>query len=351
MLNFFVGSYTKPTNKKMTSIGNGIYSLILNTNTGEIDCLSTEYCCNPSYLIISENRKILYCVTEIGELDGPNIIAYKINEDYSLSNLNEQSIKGGFPCHLEKFDSNILVACYETGNIIRFPLDSSGGLLVSKENYYHKGSSVMIHRQQSPHAHQIAIQPLTNNIYVCDLGIDFIKAYGLKSGSLHPVESKDIKMPDGSGPRHLVFNKNGNLAYVLNELSGTVLVLNYKNGSFKAIYSYNSLPEDYFGEPSSSAIRLHPNGAFLYTANRVLEAITVFKVVADKLQLVGFHYTRGKELREFNISPDGEWLIACHQNSHDIIVFRILENGTLVEISRTKKILSPVCIAFSGFNI
>jgi len=351
MLTFFVGSYTKSINQETVSIGIGIYSLMLNTKTGEINVLSTENCCNPSYLKISENGKFLYCITEIGKLDGPEVIAYTVNEDFSLSILNKQTIKGGYPCHLDKLNSNILVACYETGNVIRFPLESSGKLKVSKENYYHRGSGIVKNRQQSPHPHQIAIQPITNNIYVCDLGIDFIKAYCLKDDSLYPVECKDFKMPDGSGPRHMVFNKNGDLAYALGELSGVVTVLKYKNGSFKFLYSYNSLPKESFGEPSSSAIRLHPNGSFLYTANRVLEAITIFKVFEDKLQLVGFHYTRGKELREFNISPNGEWLIACHQNSHDIVVFRIMENGTLIEISRTKKILSPVCVAFSGFNL
>jgi len=351
MLNFFVGSYTKSINQETASIGKGIKSLILNTNTGEINVLSTENCCNPSYLTISENGKVLYCITEISELDGPKVIAYKINDDFSLTILNQQSINGGYPCHLEKLDSNIIVACYETGNVIQFPIESSGRLKVSKENYYHRGSSVILSRQQSPHAHQIAIQPLTNNIYVCDLGIDFIKAYCLKDGSLYPVENKDFKMPDGNGSRHMVFNKKGDLAYVLGELSGEVTVLKNKNGSFKSLYSYNSLPKEYYLEPSSSAIRLHPNGLYLYTANRVLEAITIFKVVEDRLQLVGFHYTRGKELREFNISLNGEWLIACHQNSHDIVVFSIIENGTLIEISRTKEILSPVCVAFSGFNL
>tara|TARA_R110002049_G_scaffold74196_1_gene191537 strand:+ start:830 stop:1897 length:1068 start_codon:yes stop_codon:yes gene_type:complete len=350
MLTFFVGSYTTSINLETVSMGNGIYSLILNTNTGEINVLSTENCRNPSYLTISDKEKILYCITEVSELDNPKVIAYDINNDFSLSLLNQQSINGGYPCHLEKLGSNIIVACYGTGNVIQFPIKGSGKLKVNNKNYYHRGSGVVINRQQSPHAHQIVMQPITNNIYVCDLGIDFIKAYSLENGSLYPIETKDIKMPDGSGPRHLVFNKNGNLAYVLNELSGAVLVLKNKNGSFKSLYSYNSLPKEYLGKPSSSAIRLHPNGLFLYTANRILEAITIFKVVADKLQLIGFHYTRGKELREFNISPDGKWLIACHQNSHDIVVFRIMENGTLEEISRTKKIRSPVCVVFSGFK-
>lgn len=351
MLTFFVGSYTTSINLETVNIGIGIYSLILNTNTGEIDVLSTENCCNPSYLTISENGKFLYCITEIGKLDGPKVIAYSVNDDFSLSILNEQIIKGGYPCHLDKLNSNILVACYETGNVIQFPLESSGRLKASKENYYHRGSGVVKNRQQSPHPHQIAIQPISNNIYICDLGIDFIKAYCLNGGSLCPVENKDFKMPKGSGPRHLVFNKKGDLAYVLNELSGAVSVLKNKNGRFKSLGSYSSLPEEYFGQPSSSAIRLHPNGLFLYTANRVIEAITIFKIIEDELQLVCYHYTGGNELREFNISPNGEWLIACHQNSHDVVVYRIIENGTLVEISRSKKILSPVCVVFSGFNV
>ncbi|CAZ95093.1 lactonase family protein [Zobellia galactanivorans] len=351
MLSFFVGSYTKSINPEAVCVGHGIYSLMLNTDTGGIVSLSTENCCNPSYLITSENGEFLYCITELNELDAPQIIAYKINDGFSLSFLNKRSINGGYPCHLEKFDSNILVACYGTGNVIRFPLESSGRLQVGKENYYHEGSGAVMNRQESPHAHQIAIQPVTSNIYVCDLGIDCIKAYSLKEGKLYPNAHNDFKMPDGSGPRHLVFNKNGDLAYVLNELSGAVSVLRNENGSFKSLYAYSSLPGKYFGKPSSSAIRLHPKGLFLYTANRVLEAITIFKVMKDQLLLVGFHYTNGKELREFNISPDGKWLIACHQNSHDIVVFRIKENGTLMEVSRTKKMKSPVCVAFSRVDL
>ena len=39
---------------------------------------------------------------------------------------------------------------------------------------------------------------------------------------LIPNEEKDISITKGRGPRHMVFNKDGKLAYVLNELSGAV---------------------------------------------------------------------------------------------------------------------------------
>ena len=42
-------------------------------------------------------------------------------------------------------------------------------------------------------------------------------------------------MKAGSGPRHLTFSPNGNYAYLINELSGTVIAFEYKDGDLKEI--------------------------------------------------------------------------------------------------------------------
>ena len=133
---------------------------------------------------------------------------------------------------------------------------------------------------------------------------------------------------------------------MLNELTGDVSVLQNSNGALKEMHTYNSLPTDFRGVPSASAIRLHPNGKYLYTANRNLEAISIFCIEEDKLSCLDHEYTKGKELREFNITPDGKWLIACHQNSHDTVVYKIRSGGELEETFRTREILSPVCVLF-----
>ena len=138
-----------------------------------------------------------------------------------------------------------------------------------------------------------------------------------------PDSTQDISVTKGGGPRHMVFNKDGNLAYVLNELSGAVSILKDMGGKFQQTGTYNSLPATYKGMPSASAIRIHPNGIFLYTANRILDAITIFEIKGEKLEVLEYQYTEGDELREFNITPNGKWLIACHQNSHDTIVYQI----------------------------
>jgi len=346
-LTFFIGSYTQMLSPDYGGIGHGIYTVQLNTNTGEIDTLHTQNTINPSYLVISDDNRFLYCNTEVDIEDTPKVKAYYIRDDFSLEFVNEQSILGGYPCHIEKWNDTILVACYATGNVLQFPLDASGKLVAFEKNLGHTGSgSNKEERQEGPHAHQVAIHPNKKDIYVCDLGIDIIKAYQLLGAGFKANEKKDVAVSKGGGLRHMVFNKNGSLAYVLNELTGMVSILKEMGDTFEQIGTYSSLPNDYVGKPSASAIRIHPNGRFLYAGNRGLETITIFNIKEDSLQVLDYKYTGGKEVREFNISPDGNWLIACHQNSHDTVVYQIKEDGKLLETYRTKEILSPACVAF-----
>ena len=345
-LTFFVGSYTEYPIPGFGGIGKGIYTVRLNTDTGELTTLHTKMARNPSYLALRNDNRFLYCPTELDTNAQPKVQAYKVKSDLSLEFSNEQSISGGYPCHLSFHENNILLACYATGNVIQYPLDASGSLLPSVKEYRHQGASINEARQEGPHAHQVIIHPNKMDIYVCDLGIDTIKAYRLQEDQLVPNAHKDIAVSKGGGPRHMVFNTKGSLGYVLNELSGKVSVVQEQEGVFQEVATYNSLPDNYTEQPSASAIRLHPGGKYLYTANRSAELLTIFQVLENGLVCVGYQHTRGEEIREFNITPDGRWLIAAHQNSHDMVVYRILRDGKLDEVYRTKEILSPVCITF-----
>ena len=67
--------------------------------------------------------------------------------------------------------------------------------MAAKREFHHKGSSINKARQEGPHAHQVAIHPNKKDVYVCDLGIDTVKAYYFKSGELIPNERKDCHVP------------------------------------------------------------------------------------------------------------------------------------------------------------
>jgi len=328
--------------------GKGIYTMSLNTETGEVNILHIASATNPSYIALNDDNNFLYSITEISKKEEPVVQAYKINEDYSLKFINSEPINGNYPCHILYTLKGLLVSCYGSGNVIQFPILPSGEVTESITNYSHSGFGVNPDRQEMPHAHQAVLHPNSVDVFVSDLGIDMLKAYKFSGDNLVKNENSDVSVLAGGGPRHMVFNEKGNLGYVLNELTGVVSVIEKELGKFNVVNSFNSLPSSYKDQPASSAIRIHPNGKYLYAANRIFEAISIFKIENDELQLIDYNFTEGETIREFNISPDGNWLIAAHQNSDDLVVYHIGEDGKLTEKFRTKEVQSPVCIAFKN---
>ncbi|MEM6379426.1 MAG: beta-propeller fold lactonase family protein, partial [Bacteroidota bacterium] len=145
----FIGSYTEWILPDFGGTGQGIYTVGLNPETGALRVLHSVAARNPSYLTLSPDQQFLYAATELFEKDEPKVSAYKINTDYSLTLINEQPVDGGLPCHLQVWEENVLVACYESGNLLQFPLEKSGALQPASHNYSHEGSSVNPERQES----------------------------------------------------------------------------------------------------------------------------------------------------------------------------------------------------------
>lgn len=346
VLNFFIGSYTKMISPDFGGSGEGIYSVTLNTETGTLRVLHKTVAVNPAYIVISDDNRFLYAITEVLAKDIPKVISFKINDGFSLEYINEQIIDGDLPCHISYAHSSVIVSCYGSGNILQFPINSKGEVLPFQVNHQHEGNSLNSVRQESPHAHQSIILPNNKAVFVPDLGIDTLKAYVFNKGVLESNTKSDVSIEKGNGPRHAVFSKSSSLGYLFNELTGHVSVLKLKRDVYECINYYKSLPNIFEKTPSASAIRLHPNNKFLYVANRTLEAITLFEIKGDALKLLGYTYTKGETLLEFNMTPNGEQLIACNQDSNDVIVYDILSDGVLKERYRTKNILSPVCVAF-----
>lgn len=342
----FVGTYTEMITPTFGGKGSGIYTVNFNNLTGKFEVLNTTITRNPAYLALSEDKQYLYAIDEVVEEKQPKIKSYKIEADYSLTLINEVPICGSLPCHIVYNNLSVLVACYDSGNVFQFQVGDKGELLESPQQFEHYGNSINLQRQEAPHAHQVVVHPNKTAIFIPDLGIDTIKAYTLLNGIVQENSKGDVAIPKGSGPRHMVFNHNGDYAYLLNELTGTVSILKSINGKMLHIESVASLPLSFQEIPSASAIRIHPNGRYLYVANRTLEAITIFKIEDDKLELLNYHRIDGKTLREFNISPDGKWLIACMQDSDDTFVFQIQNDGKLMQTFHSKEVISPVCLTF-----
>ena len=153
-------------------------------------------------------------------------------------------------------------------------------------------------------------------------------------------------MKAGSGPRHLTFSPNGHYAYLINELSGTVIAFEYKDGDLKEI---QTIAADTVNAQGSADIHISPDGKFLYASNRLkADGIAIFNIHPDNgmLAKAGYQLT-GIHPRNFIITPNGKYLLVACRDSNVIQVYeRDADTGLLTDVHQDIKVDKPVCIKF-----
>jgi 6-phosphogluconolactonase len=354
-MRIFVGCYTKKISEELVGKGEGIYSLGFNQANGQINLIDIFPCLNPSYLTISNNGKFLYAVEEILMDESPKIKAFKVNpkgNTLTLTLINEQDLPGSYSCHLSlsNTQTHLVVASYMSGNVLVYPIDANGGILPFTQNIQHEGAGPNKLRQEAPHAHMIYPYG-SKGIFVVDLGLDLAKSYDLdsKTGQMIETSESDIAIKKGAGARHMVLHPDLDFAFVFSELSAEVFSFRIVGKKFEFLESVPSLAENSTKIPSGAAIRIHPNGKYLYVSNRSNNSITIFQFDkhSGKLSLVGYESSGGKTPREINIDPTGKWLIVANMDSDNIVVFGINQsNGLLKKNNEFKEIKTPCCIQF-----
>ena len=345
-----VGTYTSGKSE-------GIYVFDFDPKTGDHKLLSTVKASNPSYLAVAPNQKMVYAVTEDAEVTtsgtGGGVSAFSFDKTTGkLTPVNEQFSGGKHPCYVavDKSGKWVFAGNYSSGNVGVFKVKADGSLDTVKQVVQHSGSGPNKDRQEAPHVHSTVLSPDNNYLLVPDLGIDKIMIYRFdqSKGSLTPAIQKFAASTPGSGPRHFDFHPNAKYAYLMEEMTGTVVVYKYQNGSLQKIQRLNALPKDFAGEIGSADIHVSPNGKFLYCSNRgSSNSISVFKINpgTGMITLVGHQSTLGKTPRNFNFDPSGNFLLVANQNSDDIIVFNIdKKTGMLQDSGKKISVPNPVCI-------
>jgi 6-phosphogluconolactonase len=356
----YIGTYTEPilfgTGEIMPGKGEGIYLYRVDLEKGSLIFKDVfKNIANPSYLTVTPSQRFLYCVNELKKYNGADsgsVSAFSIDKTSGkLTYLNTVASHGQDPCYIcvNKGETSAFVSNFMTGSVSMFPITDNGGLGEASCVIQHKGSSVHPKRQQGPHAHSVVLDSRNETALVPDLGIDRVVSYAVdgQKGRLLAQSDLDIIAAPGSGPRHCVFNKEGNALYVINELSLAVTVFSY-NESAKKFSLIQSL--DVVNKEDESAIgadiTIHPGGKFLYASIRGVDVIIVCAVdpATHKLSLVSKTSCGGKTPRNFLVEPTGKYLIVGNQDSDSVVVYLIDQTtGGLNEVSRIT-VANPVCI-------
>ncbi len=351
----YVGTYTGEKSQ-------GIYAYRLDVASGQCAPLGlAAKLVSPSFLAVHPNRKFLYAVNEIDDLDKKptgGVSAMAIDAATGkLKLLNQQSSQGAGPCHLvvDRSGHTVLVANYGGGSVAALPIGPDGRLGPATSAIQHQGHGIIPDRQKEPHAHSINIDLANRFAVAADLGLDKVLVYRLDpaNSKLTPNDPPWATVSPGSGPRHFAFHPGGKFAYVINEIACTITAFAYdaQRGQLSERQTISTLPEGVTVKPeySTAEVQVHPSGKFVYGSNRGHDSITAFAVDADKgtLRWVDNQSTQGKTPRGFGIDPTGQFLLAANQDSHTIVVFRIdAATGRLSATGQTLEVGSPVCVKF-----
>lgn len=348
----FIGTYTQNADE------NGIFVYTFDSASGALSPLNkVGGVQNPSFLTLSKDRRFLYSVSESGDSEGKGggAAAFALSAgDGALSLLNIQPTYGEHPCYISLTPDGryACVANYSSGNATLFPIAADGTLLPHTGLVQHAGHGPNAERQEGPHAHCAIPDPLTGDIYVCDLGIDRVMVYGVDAEGKLIARDTTLETAPGAGPRHVAFAPGGTRLYVVNELDSTVSVYERAVGNAgfnpQAVQTVSTLPTDYPGAADNTCadIHVHPSGDWLYASNRGHDSLALFSIdAAGRLTANGHVSTQGKTPRNFALDLTGRFLLAANQNSDNVVVYRIdPENGGLTPTGQSISLSKPVCI-------
>ncbi len=301
-----------------------------------------------SYLCYSNDGRFLFLANE--DVDG-GVASFAI-EGESLRLTSQIIASGNRCCHVTVSpDGRFLYAAnYGKGQLLEYAVKPETGEISGMTKLVqHEGRGVNPARQEKAHVHSSYFTPDGKYLVSIDLGLDAIDAYPWCEGKGidEAAARRSVIAPAGSGPRHLVWAKGrGNTAYLLNELLSTITVLDYADGVFTQRQTIDMLPPSLRMYSKASAIRLSPDGRFLYGSNRGYDTIVGYSIGADGLlSPIGLWFCGGKGPRDFNFVSGGKIFCGC-ENSNDAYIFDFNEeNGELTPDGNVIPMMPrPICI-------
>ncbi|MCT7357186.1 lactonase family protein [Streptomyces sp. 15-116A] len=311
----YIGSFT-------AAGGPGIVTAAISPDDGALTVLGTvDGAPDPSYLALSPDGRTLYAVSETAE---GAVAAYRVNGDGPEPVGSPVPVDGSGPTHLTVFAGHVLTANYGSGSVTAVPVRTDGSLAPALSGTLpHTGSGPHPQRQQSPHAHQVQPDPSGRWAVSVDLGTDSVRVCTLAGGA--PTLHREIALRPGSGPRHLAFHPDGRRAYVLNELSPTLVVCDWDatEGLLKPLTELPVLPGAPAGDAYPSGVAVSPDGRFVWTATRGEDILSVFTADPDaavpKLTATvpcGGHWPRA-------LTASDRFLYVANERSGDVAWFTV----------------------------
>ena len=344
----YVGTYTHGS-----SIGIHFYDV--DVEEGTLSERKVVPVNNSSYVVKSKNGKYLYSIADEG------VAVFAIKPDGDLDPINKVDIDGMRGCYLSVDDEGkyLFVGGYHDGKITAVHTHKDGRLGRVFDGVFHKGIGSVAERNFRPHVS--CVLPTPEGKYVCavDNGIDQVKIYRINT-MRNRLELVDVlRCKRESGPREIVFSKDGNYAYILFELINKVGVFKYKdNGKtpeFELIQTIETLSDEL--DPlhdCAAAITISPDGKHLFTSTAGDNSVAMFTINPEDgtLEKDFALPISGEYPKDIALFPDGKHIAVVNHESNSITTFTIdYENKVLVMKGKPMKVETPNCILITKVEV
>lgn len=346
---------------------------------------------DPTYLTVSP-RDTLYALGRSS--DSGCVCALKRERAQSpegLTALNARSSGGTGPCHISVDERGEFLLCanYASGSVSLYDLNSDGRILSLCDFRQYSGVGFDSEdRQRGPHAHYAAFYSKScgapcsaasdpdqldarDEVLVCDLGLDMVYVYELDRTARKLRDTdRSIRLPDGTGPRHLTFSKeHPGMLFVLTEMANTIFTYKFDPASRKYLpvqrisavgeaSSVESLMVPATADHGSigCAIRFTGDGRYLFVSSRLgYQSISAFRCDTDgRLSFADRCLCGGTTPRDFNVFESGEtasdssgsvFLLAANQDSDLITALQFDRHSEKLSLLDMKmQAEKPTCI-------
>ena len=344
----YVGTYTHGS-----SIGIHLYDV--NVEEGTLTERKVVPVNNSSYVVKSYNGKYLYSIADEG------VAVFAIKPDGDLTLINKVDIDGMRGCYLSVDDTGefLFVGGYHDGKITAVHTHKDGRLGRVFDGVFHKGIGSVAERNFRPHVSCVATTPEGKYVCAVDNGIDQVKMYRINKVR-KKLELVDVlRCKRESGPREIVFSKDGKFAYILFELINQVGVFTYndngKGPDFELIQTIETLSDEL--DPlhdCAAAITIAPDGKHLFTSTAGDNSVAMFTIDQETGMLSKDFALpiSGEYPKDIALFPDGKHIAVVNHESNSITTFTIdYDKKILVMKGKPMKVETPNCILMTNIEV
>lgn len=324
-------------------------------------------------MCIAGDYRTLYAVIQTASLGGKagmggGVAAFAINRQTgALTHLNTQPSMGSNPTGviIDKTNARVLVANHgdvssvpvivkkngvpvidnvtDEGTVALYPVKADGSLEPACDVSVFERRALGEERR-NPAAHQVVFDRTQRWAIASDNGSDNLYVYPFMPGS-RELKGKKAPTPAGKAPRHFAVHPRAPFFVITNEREATVSSFRFDSATGQAtlIETVPTTPAGYAGpRVSPSNIQMHPNGKFVYAANRGDDSVAIFGIdeATGRLTLVDVAKTGGRNPREMGFEPSGKYLFVCHAQSGDVSTLAVdptsgrVTQGPLLKVER-----------------